>query len=227
MAYNWDYLDKRAYNNRVGHYKFKCQFEFITRYGEGHFDKVLDIAGGSGRFALPLYEKQLSKDITMIDLNQEALQLAKERNPKLKTLCGNFEESELNDTFSLILCIEALGYFNDLKRYFSKVNLLLEKEGRFIFTYQNPQSWRFTLRKIRHWIKGDGYTYHDIELNDLKELLLQTGFEIEKMEGMNWMPFPLSSNSIFVPVFEWLEKLLHLKCWLSQSPWILFCVRQK
>ncbi|MDP4201308.1 MAG: methyltransferase domain-containing protein [Bacteroidota bacterium] len=227
MEYNWDYLDKKAYNNRVGHYKFKCQFDFISRYGKGHFEKILDIAGGSGRFALPLHEKQLSKDITMVDLNKEALQLAYERNPQLKTLCVNFEESEIKDTFSLILCIEALGYFKNLNSYFSKVNLLMEKEGRFIFSYQNPQCWRFTLRKLRHKINGSGYNYHEIELNKLKELLFQAGFEIEKMEGMNWIPFPLSSNSIFVSIFEWLEKILYLKYWVSQSPWILFSVRHK
>ena len=54
MSYNWDYLDTKAYNNKVGQYKFRREFNFIKNNGENKFENVLDIAGGSGRFALPL-----------------------------------------------------------------------------------------------------------------------------------------------------------------------------
>jgi hypothetical protein len=66
-----------------------------------------------------------------------------------------------------------------------------------------------------------------MKLNDLKKLLDKSGFEISKMEGMNWIPFPLASNSKFVTFFEYLEKTFKLDKWISQSPWILISIKKK
>ena len=45
MGYNWDYLDKKAYNNKVGRYKYKRQFKFIVENGR---DKLFNIGYESG-----------------------------------------------------------------------------------------------------------------------------------------------------------------------------------
>ena len=52
MSYNWDYLDKKAYNNKVGDYKFRREYEFIVENGKNHFNTIFDLGGGSGRFAI-------------------------------------------------------------------------------------------------------------------------------------------------------------------------------
>ena len=152
MSYNWDYLDKRAYNNKVGCYKFRREFNFIVENGKDNFNKILDIAGGSGRFAIPLCE--YSGQITALDINQEALKLLKDREDSIETIQADFSVVELTDLYSLILCIEAIGYFQNLEVFFSKVNKILTDDGRFIFTYTNPNSWRFYLRKLKHWKNG-------------------------------------------------------------------------
>jgi len=223
MGYNWDYLDKKTYNNRIGKYKFRRQYQFITENGKNSFENILDIAGGSGRFAIPLCEK--SEKITVLDLNADALQLLRERKGRIKTIHANFTETEIEGAYSLILCIEALGYFPDAEEFFVKVRTLLNDDGRFIFSYQNPASWRFQLRKLKHWKTGF-YHYKEMELDQIRNLLKKNKFEIVKMEGMNWMPFPLASNSIFVPLFDKMEKLFALNKWYSQSPWILFSIRK-
>lgn len=224
MDYNWDYLDKKAYNNKVGHYKFRSQFKFIKENGEKYLEKILDIAGGSGRLILPLFK--FSKNITVLDLNPYALQLLKERESNIKIIHGDFRKIEMNDQYSLILCIEAIGNFQDWESFFNKVSKLLLNESRFIFTYTNPKSWRFFLRKLKHWKKGY-YPYKEMELSELKVLLDKCNFEIVKMEGMNWIPLPLSSNSKLVAIFEYIEKILNLKNWYSQSPWLLISVKKR
>ena len=125
----------------------------------------------------------------------------------------------------MILCIEATGYFQDWDVFFSKVNSMLSDDGRFIFTYSNPDSWRFFLRKIKHWRKGY-YPYKEMKLDEFKVLLGRCNFEIDSMEGLNWIPLSLGSNSILVSFFEKTEQLFRLKKWYSQSPWILFSVRK-
>jgi len=223
MSYNWDYLDKRAYNNKVGYYKFRREFKFIVENGKDNFNKILDIAGGSGRFAIPLC--QYSKHITALDINQEALKLLKDRENSIETIQADFSVVELTDLYSLILCIEAIGYFQNLEVFFSKVNKILTDDGRFIFTYTNPDSWRFYLRRLKH-LKNGYHPYKEIELTEFKTLLSRHNFQIDKMEGMNWIPLSLGSNSILVLLFEKTEKLFRLLKWYSQSPWILFSVKK-
>ncbi|GAB1414659.1 hypothetical protein MASR2M117_00650 [Paludibacter sp.] len=224
-GYNWDYLDKRAYNNKVGHYKFGRQLEFIKEHGKNRFDTILDIAGGSGRFALPL--RTYSEDITVIDVNSTALALLEERaENKIKIIQGDFMEVVIEYKFSLILCIEAIGYFSDWELFFKKVNRLLSIEGRFIFSYTNPNSWRFFLRKVKNW-KNGFYPYHEMKISELKEMLNNCDLEIDTMEGMNWIPFSLTSNNILVSVFAFIEKVFRLRYWFAQSPWLMISVNKK
>lgn len=219
--YRWNYTAKTAYNNRMGRYRTDIQSKFIMDNADNKFERIFDIAGGSGRFAVPLSE--YSKDITVLDINETALKLLKERNKDIKTYCGDFIETDVPGKFSLITCIEALDYFKDWKQYFAKVDSLLDKDGRFIFTYTNPDSWRFFLRTIKH--EKDPYTRKPF--SELKSILESTGFEIIDIKGMNWMPFAVTSNNIIVPVLAFFEKIFSLNRWLSQSPWILIAIKKK
>lgn len=223
MGYNWDYLDTKSYNNKVGQYKFRREFDFIINNARDNFETVLDIAGGSGRFALPL--RDYSKKITVIDINQTAIQILKERDMSINAICGDFIKTEIQETYSAIICIEALGYFDNLESFFNKTNSLLSNDGRLILHYNNPNSWRFLLRKLKH-LKNGHYPYNELNIKELTKILSVCNLEIENMSGMNWIPLPLSSNSRLVSFFERIEKILRLEKWHSQSPWILMSIRK-
>ncbi len=223
MDYQWDYLNKSTYNNRVGYYKFKREFTFILDNSKYRYDNVLDIAGGSGRFAIPLNE--YSNNITVLDINPTAIQILRERNSYIKTICNDFAKTEFQELFSLILCIEALCYFQNWEEFFIKINTILADDGRFIFTCTNPNSWRYFLRKIRHWKDGP-IPDNDMNWKDLKKILNKYSFHIETLEGMNWIPLPLSSNCKLVSFFELLEKVLGLKYWYSQSPLLMISIKK-
>ncbi len=220
IDYNWDSLNKKTYNNRIGQYKFKRQFQFILKNGKNHYGKILDIAGGSGRIAIPLLE--YSKNITVLDIKPNAIQILKKRNSDINTICNDFIKTEFQEMFSLILCIEAIGCFTNWEEVFSKINTLLTDDGRFIFTYTNPNSWRFSLRRIIHF----NDSYKGIKFNELTKMLTKYNFEIEDMEGFNWIPLPLYSNSRLVYFFEFIEKIFKLKNWYSQSPWLLLSIKK-
>jgi len=224
MDYIWDYVEKRAYNNRTGRYKTKVQYQFILNNCKNKTERILDIAGGAGRFAVPLLD--YSKNITVLDINEKAIQLLKERKKEINTLCGDFSHIEIPGKYSLILCIEALPYFKDWKIFFNKINSLMDADGRFIFSYTNPDSWRFFLRKLKH-IKDSVNPYTEMRFQDLKKLLNDCGFEIESVEGMNWIPMPVTSDNILVTFFETMERILNLNKWHSQSPWLLISIKKK
>jgi len=223
MKYVWDLTNKKTYNNRVGHYKFKQQFRFVARYAD-NIKSYLDIAGGSGRFAIPLHQQ--IPEITVLDINEEALSILKERDRFIEIICDDFMDVPFCQTYPLIICIEALFYFQNWDIFFSKINSLLSDKGRFVFSFTNIGSWRYLLRRFRHRNR-EPLAYTEKSLKELKVILSSCGLEIDCVEGMNWMPLPLSSNSIFVYVFEFIEKHLKLNSWISQSPWLMISVKKK
>lgn len=222
MGYLWDPQNKNTYDNRSGHYKYNRELTFILKSIQEPDSRILDIAGGSGRFAIPL--QKLKNHLTVIDINNEAIEILKNRSSDIKSICADFTEIDLTDKYSYLLCIEALGYFRNWPFFFQKAHNLLTKDGRLILTYTNPQSWRFRLRKIRSGKKSTDYNY--MKWSEFKQLITKAGFDIESCEGMNWIPLPLTSNSIFVNVFSLAERILRLNRWHNQSPWILVCLKK-
>ena len=82
MIYIWDI--KTGYSTRSGKYKTLEEYEFISKNITNKNLKILDIGGGSGRFAIPL--QQAGHKITVIEPNKDALQLLRARTTKLKSL---------------------------------------------------------------------------------------------------------------------------------------------
>ena len=224
MSYLWDFQDKKGYANKSGNYKTKVQLNFILNNLPKKIDSIFDIAGGAGRFSIPLLT--YSKDITVLDINETAIRLLNERNKEIKTICGGFIETDIQRTFSLVLCIEALGYFKDWDEFFKKINSLMTKDSRFIFTHTNSSSWRFLMRRIKSLFDKKTRSYTEMNMTDFKELLKRNGLEIENMEGMNWMPLPMFANGVLVDIFAFLERALRLNKWHGQSPWLLISVRK-
>ena len=223
MGYRWDFLDHKTYNNKSGHYKFGLEYSFIMNNLIRKHDRILDIGGGSGRFALPL--SNYCKKVIVIDINPDALEILRARNRTIETICGDFLEIKLSETFSFIIGIEVLGFFEDKNVFFKKVNSLLDNEGVFVFTFTNPNSWRFLLRRLGHLRTGTN-NYHEISITDLKKILALNNFKILKMEGMNWVPLPLKTDNFLVNIFSGLEKFFQLKKWISQSPWIMVSIKK-
>jgi len=221
--YQVDYLDNEKYNNEMERYKFKREFEFVTKNKIVNFSKVLDIAGGSGRLALPL--SKFSTDITITDVSENAIRRLREKNSKIKAIHSDFTSAQITSKFSLVICIESISCFEDLNMFFSKVKSLMKNDGIFIFSCVNPKSWRYTLREIRH-PRNEKKTCAEFTLNELNIILKTQNLEIIQIEGMNWIPLSMKSNSIFVRLFDLVEKIFFLNKWISQSPWLLISVKK-
>lgn len=91
MGYNWDYLNKEGYNNNTGHYRSKIELDFIGKNIQNKKYKILDIAGGSGRISIPLLK--YADNITVTDINADALRILDERSFGIRTVAGDFEKT--------------------------------------------------------------------------------------------------------------------------------------
>lgn len=220
----WDIENTATYNNKMGHYKTKSELEFINKYLDSP-KEILDIGGGSGRFAIPFQNS--GHHVTVLDLSEPALTILKERNSTIKLIHSDFLQWQPSheNSFDLILSIEVLLYIKDLIGFFNKVHRLLKKNGIFIFTATNKKSWRTILQKIKDKNQPD-YNYSIYSLNDYKKIINETNFTIDALEGFLWIPCKLNSNSKFVDIFTSIEKAFYLNKFYAQSPWLIFAVKK-
>jgi 2-polyprenyl-3-methyl-5-hydroxy-6-metoxy-1,4-benzoquinol methylase len=222
MSYVWDVSNPSSYNNKMGKYKYQIEFDFILKYLTKECN-ILDVGGGSGRFAIPIHN--LGYDITVLEKSEEALDILHKKNSQIKTINNDFMEYNLDQKYDLIIAIEVITYINDWTLFFEKINSNLNTGGRFIFTTANPKSWRFLMRKLYNKFKDYSYyNYHTID--DIKQIIGNRTLTLEEVKGFYWLPFKLNSNNFSIDFFITIERLLGLKYFISQSPWLIISLKK-
>lgn len=214
--YQWDINNPNGYKNRMGKYKTDFEIDFIDSHLKPEFHKIIDLGGGSGRFALPLIKKGF--DVTLVDIDETAIKLAKAVGISNAHCQNLLEINEFN--FDAALAIELLMVTNP-HSIIKKANEIIKPNGLFIFVSANSNSWRFKIRKLKK--KNNS---HDLSYSRYLDLLKENGFEIIKTEGFMWMPFKVNSNNILIPLFAKIEKTLQLGKWKNQSPWIIIVAKK-
>jgi cyclopropane fatty-acyl-phospholipid synthase-like methyltransferase len=205
-----------GYNNRMGRYRFIHEFQFIKKYlGKG--EKLLDIGGGSGRFAIPLME--LGYQVTVVDKNVEAISLIKQRSPAIRCINSDFMNAEIDDQYDNLIAIEVLYYFDNYREFFNKAAFLMKSDAKLIIMVENPQSPRYYFRKFRKNVLD---VYHAEQIDKLKNIIREAGLKIDAIQGFNWVPLSVSSDSILVDAFAKIEKSLMLGKIESLSPLLMY-----
>jgi SAM-dependent methyltransferase len=220
MTYNylWDQFNPSGYYNRMGFYKTKLELDFILRHVNANKQVILDIGGGSGRFAVPLIQN--GHEVTVVDLNAEAIRLCKERGIK-NAFCKDIRDLQPAE-YNVVIAIE-LFLVTSPSEVFNAAYKQLKKDGIFIFVGTNKKSWRNKLHNLR---KKKSKNLGELTIEEYKGLLNLSKFEQIDIKGFNWMPFRVNSNNILIPFFALIEKILKLGSWLNQSPWLLVACRK-
>lgn len=219
----WDITNPMGYANRMGSYKTRIEYEFIRTHIPPAPARVLDIAGGSGRFATKLLNA--GYDVTVNDMDEQSLRTVRERcfNASPKFLLGDFLQTQVPGQFDCALAMECLDRmpFEDAV---ARAHALLRRGGIFVLTVLNSGSWRFAARRILGRAPEIEYV---MNTRSYAEVVTKAGFEILALRGLMWMPFVVNSNSPLVPLFENVERLFRLSASYSQSPWLLIAVRRR
>jgi SAM-dependent methyltransferase len=225
-AYQWDADNPEGYANAMGRYKSAVELAFVREHLRGERLRILDIGGGSGRFALPLADD--GHHVTVVDVSQVALNLLRRRNhPNIVACRGDFYALDIPCRFDAVIAIESVQYFTkvSLIDLFAKVrDLLSANDVPFIFTELNRKSWRYQLRALRG---SDKPSYNLTDPAGYDAALRCAGFVIAEMRGFLWMPFSTNSDSPLVQAFAALERGLRLGRWTRQSPWLLVAARSR
>ena len=154
--------------------------------------KILDIGCAIGDFTAQL--SRFSRNITGIDISEEAIQRAKRRFPNIKFKVGALPETGLlHNFFDVITCLEVLNYMDedDQKSSLCEIHNLLRNGGRVLFSS----------------VIGAKPYFQPEEFVDL----LSGYFEIENVEYYHTKAYSCVEN-VFLKIQQ-IQRLLTLSNW--------------
>jgi malonyl-CoA O-methyltransferase len=97
---------------------------------------ILEIGCGTGYLTAKLLQQFPKATIMAIDLAPGMIELAKQRiaDERIRFLCGDIEEMELNERYDLIISNATFQWLNHLEKTLSRLSSLLKREGMILFS---------------------------------------------------------------------------------------------
>ncbi|MCZ7393343.1 MAG: class I SAM-dependent methyltransferase [Candidatus Methanoperedens sp.] len=217
--YYWDTVNE----TKVGDYLTRKGREFIDSFLEDNkIGTCLDVACGSGRFSIPIFQHGIN--IVAVDYDLVPLKKLKAKNESLSIQICRGDANKLpfkKSSFDCVVSIETVDYL-DAEKFIRQCNKLLKIDGFILFTLSNNSSYKKYIQRAlsKHRIFYR-YAFHDIV-----SYLEKEGFKVERCIGYNWIPFKRGSNSNLIATFEILEKILRLEYFSAFSPWVFFIAKK-
>ena len=224
----WD-----IYNNTsLGLYLTQKEHEFIQRSIKSGDSKkhILDVGGGSGRFAIPLHRER--HELAVVERNKRALLLLKDKEKDIKCIQGDAKSLPLvENSFDGIIAIELFSYFKtraERLSVLSECNRVLRNNGFLLFTTINRLSYKNVFKRITRSERDLASSCHKQSCGQTIDELDQTGFLVEKTYGYDWLPFNRNSlvGKLWIGFFAFWENILGLENLPHVSHWNFF-VAQK
>jgi SAM-dependent methyltransferase len=136
--------------------------EFI---GKLDYVSILDVGCGDGSISLPLLAK--SNHLTLIDLSNKMLNIAKKNTPQelqpfVKYLNLDFMIYDFKQTFDLILCLGVLAHIPSVEHAIIKISDLLRPGGSCILQFTDQSQFFSRLNNFYYSIYrrfADQYRY--------------------------------------------------------------------
>ena len=139
--YNEDYVADYDFFNEGKNYKEECDFlkQAFQKFSNNEAKTILDIGCGTG-----LHTKELTSEgfeVTGLDLSEQMIKKAKERNPKSNFFIGNMANFDINKKFDTCICMfSSIGYLTtnkEIEGFFNSVKKHLKQDGLLIIDCWN------------------------------------------------------------------------------------------
>jgi SAM-dependent methyltransferase len=217
----------------AGRYLTCVEWNFITKYlcrPPIRKQCILDVGGGSGRFAMPLYA--MGMDVIVEEVNSLPLRLLHKNNPAIPAILQDpqLKSFPFNDQVAdYMLCIEVPD-LTESDWFFPEARRILKRGGLLIFTTHNRCSYKGFYKKIL--LKEDGKSddwykiHYKSNYSQVKDRLARAGFNLIEALGFHWIPVSRASNNKLTPLFMVIERSLRLGSMVTFSPWIIMAVRK-
>lgn len=217
------YFPDSANSTVMGQYLTVKEHEFIDIFLNKKFKNrlFLDIGGGSGRFAIPIFRK--GANISVLDCDLKAISKLNNKNKNIPCIIGDGEKLPFKaNTFDVVLIIEAIEYMQDKNLFIKECYRVLRKNnGLLIITILNKFSY-----KMFHPNRKKRPDFYFTSYVKFKNWLKKHQFDVESAYGFNWIPMNRTSDNFLIPFFAKLESILKLKYFPSISPWVIIFAKK-
>lgn len=185
----------------------------------------LEIGCESGRWLKLLTD--LGWNMMCTEINEETLKICKKRIPTADYILVRPEDKELpcaSESLGLVLCLEVAPVIQT-DWFIDECLRVLRNDGLIVGVFWNLLSFRGLIMHM-HASFTDSFDYYKIAYPIWRKRLFTKGVRMLHEEGCCWFPFHRGSNSVFVPHFILLEKILGLRKLPAISPWVVFIAQK-
>lgn len=228
--YYWDMQNR----SRMGQYLTSIEADFIDQclQQEPDVHTILDVGGGSGRFAIPLEKKGYR--VTVTEVRSLPLWWLKKRSPSTDALLISPEACDWPIKDASMDCILAIELPVIKFHWFWQECYRVLKPGGFVVTCaSNRNSYKEALYKtlpfLRPLLSKQGKqrtgSIYNLSAQTVLQLIEENNFQLEQALGFNWLPAGRSSEFWLIPWLATLEQSLGLRRLPFRSPWVLYKAR--
>jgi len=213
--------------------------QYVIGVEEGVFNRCLPLAGkpavavdigcGIGRWTKQLSD--LGWKVYGVDVDAQALEICRSRVPEANCLLVSPTSTGLpveSNSASLALCIEVAPAL-EANWFLPELQRVTRDGALFIGIHVNRRSWRGMACRLKYWVTGSAFAdvYYLTEYPAWKKRLEEAGFDVVHEEGFCWAPFQRDSDSVLVPFFNRVERMMGLGRLVGISPWVVFVARKR
>lgn len=151
--------DEMRWRSFSGRYVDAIQKDIVLELiGDCSGKKVLDVATGTGRFALEI--AKLGADVTALDSSKEMLRIVEKKferanlTERLTVVCNSATKLPFNkDDFDICVCINALNHIPMYNEVIREIARVLSSEGTAVTNYTN---WLSCYMPFGMWVNIRG-----------------------------------------------------------------------
>lgn len=157
----------------------RVRYEFAARFVQENWT-VLDISCGVGYGSYYLASMTKCKEITGIDISEEAVKYANSyfAHPKIEFKVQDINKDALSDKFDLVTCFETIEHIINPLEFLKAIVKSLNARGRIILSVPNEEILPFNKDIFKFHVKH--YTKEE-----LMDLVNKAGLFIEKEYSQN------------------------------------------
>jgi SAM-dependent methyltransferase len=178
--------------------------------------KLIDLGCDDGDITMRIAKKLQSKDITGIDIIEDELNKAKEKNIKTYKMDLNNKLEFKDESYDVINANQVIEHIADVDLFVSEVKRILKKGGYAIISTENASSWCNIFASLMGWqifsltnfskyrngignpfsLNSDSKGYSSWNhvriwnIRGLKDYFELLGFEVIKISGAGYFPLP-------------------------------------
>jgi ubiquinone/menaquinone biosynthesis C-methylase UbiE len=205
---------EKAAKTRMGKYLTKMEREFISQsLLQLRVKTAMDIGAEAGRFSLLAGNGRL--EMVSIDIDGYALRRLKLKNRGVSIIQADARMVPVRDSvFDVVFMVEVLDYIPELGAVMGECRRILKVNGAFFFSFGNRSSLKSRIKRLT----GKSYRHSFCEV---MRCLIEHKFSAKKLMGYNWLPMGRTSESYFVWLFAFAERILGLTRLPHSSPWVI------